>query len=125
MKQRCKRCEGCGKFANAAVLMGLERPIPCPDCEGTGEKEGAIMELYCGRHSSDLVPGPDGKGFCIECRAEGDPEPEIRCSMTDEEREEIEEISRISRETAEKYHKACVLKRECHLEWCFDCCWRD
>lgn len=50
----CDRCDGCGRIANSesgepwtawaelplksstAVLIGLVRPIPCPDCNGTG-----------------------------------------------------------------------------------------
>jgi hypothetical protein len=59
---KCDRCEGCGKIDNgdgapwtawlslplqssAAVLMGLVKPIPCPDCNGTGvepEKIGGM-----------------------------------------------------------------------------------
>lgn len=52
---KCTTCEGCGKIANddsgtpwsawtslplhssAAVLMGLVRPVPCPDCNGSGK----------------------------------------------------------------------------------------
>jgi len=59
MSEKCKRCEGCGKIANTedgepwtvweklpspsnlAVQMGLVRPIPCPDCGGTGKKAEA------------------------------------------------------------------------------------
>jgi hypothetical protein len=55
---RCGRCGGCGKIADgeegapwtvwqnlplgssAAVLAGIVKPIPCPDCGGTGEKPG-------------------------------------------------------------------------------------
>ncbi len=51
----CKKCEGCGQIANDddqnpwtywqelppgadfAVRTGLVRPIPCPNCGGTGE----------------------------------------------------------------------------------------
>lgn len=51
---RCGRCDGCGKIANdecgtpwsawsglplrsaSAVLVGLVRPLPCPDCGGSG-----------------------------------------------------------------------------------------
>ena len=52
----CRRCEGCGQIANsedgepwiywqnlpreakAAVILGIVRPIPCPDCQG--KKDG-------------------------------------------------------------------------------------
>ena len=52
--QRCAKCAGCGKIANdddgtawvhwlalplessMAVLAGIVRPIPCPECGGTG-----------------------------------------------------------------------------------------
>lgn len=58
----CRSCLGCGKIANdddaspwtvwadmpppsnIAMTMGLARPIPCPECGGTGkrtEKEAA------------------------------------------------------------------------------------
>lgn len=51
----CDRCEGCGQIANtnsgeawthwadmpvksaAAVMMGIVRPISCPDCGGSGK----------------------------------------------------------------------------------------
>jgi hypothetical protein len=51
----CGRCAGCGKIANdddgtpwkywaelpvqsaAAVIMGLVKPLECPDCHGTGK----------------------------------------------------------------------------------------
>ena len=54
---KCERCDGCGKIANdedgtpwtfweglplntaTAVLMGLVRPIPCPECGGSGNKQ--------------------------------------------------------------------------------------
>lgn len=57
MRQRCDRCMGCGKIADsddgepwsdwealppgsdAAVKLGLVKPIPCPDCGGTGARE--------------------------------------------------------------------------------------
>lgn len=50
----CQRCEGCGKIANdedgtpwtqwenlpvknaVAVIVGIIKPIPCPQCGGTG-----------------------------------------------------------------------------------------
>lgn len=52
----CSRCDGCGKIADSdsgepwsawltlpvgsavAVTMGIVKPIPCPDCGGTGKK---------------------------------------------------------------------------------------
>jgi hypothetical protein len=52
---KCARCDGCGRVADTedrepwtdwlalplgsslAVLLGVVRPIPCPDCKGTGE----------------------------------------------------------------------------------------
>ena len=52
----CDRCDGCGQIAdsdegeawwtwatlpvpsNMAVTMGVVKPIPCPDCDGTGAK---------------------------------------------------------------------------------------
>ena len=55
---KCERCDGCGKLADTderepwsawldiplgssmAVLAGIVKPIPCPECDGTGEKEG-------------------------------------------------------------------------------------
>ncbi len=55
---RCPRCEGCGKLADSddrepwtvwenlplrsagAVLLGLVKPIECPDCSGTGKVTG-------------------------------------------------------------------------------------
>lgn len=58
LENACPRCEGCGKIASddegtpwtfwaglpagsdLAVRMGLVRPLPCPDCAGTGEKGG-------------------------------------------------------------------------------------
>lgn len=51
----CQTCAGCGRIANdadrtpwkywaelplqnaVAVVMGLVRPIQCPDCDGTGK----------------------------------------------------------------------------------------
>lgn len=54
-KRECGECAGCGKIANdtdgtpwkywlelplgssAAVLAGIVKPIPCPECGGTGE----------------------------------------------------------------------------------------
>ncbi len=53
----CTKCEGCGQVADtedqepwvywstlppqsaAAVAMGLVKPIPCPQCGGTGKQE--------------------------------------------------------------------------------------
>lgn len=53
---KCQKCEGCGLVANddeqspwtywerlplgsnVAVMMGLVRPIQCPECGGSGEK---------------------------------------------------------------------------------------
>jgi len=53
-KQKCGKCEGCGQIANdddgtpwkywaevpiassMAILMGQVKPIPCPECKGTG-----------------------------------------------------------------------------------------
>lgn len=58
MDDICKMCEGDGRVANtpnpepwpawerlpeaskAAVQMGLVKPIPCPDCGGSGKKKG-------------------------------------------------------------------------------------
>lgn len=55
-EEKCVTCDGCGRIANddehtpwtfwenlpvksaAAVLMGLVRPIPCPDCGGSGRR---------------------------------------------------------------------------------------
>jgi hypothetical protein len=57
-KEPCPRCDGCGKIANSdegepwstweslppgsdiAVRMGLVKPVLCPDCGGSGKKEG-------------------------------------------------------------------------------------
>jgi hypothetical protein len=57
----CGRCDGCGKIADSdsgeawtaweslppgsdlAVKMGIVKPIPCPECGGTG-KEPAAQE---------------------------------------------------------------------------------
>lgn len=54
-KTECTRCDGCGRLAdsddrepwsfweslpwpsNMAVVMGLVKPIQCPDCNGRGE----------------------------------------------------------------------------------------
>ncbi len=54
----CQRCDGCGQIANsddgepwthwerlpagsdAAVHMGLVRPIPCPECSVKEDKDG-------------------------------------------------------------------------------------
>jgi len=54
-KKKCARCEGCGQIADdeegtpwsawlslplkssLAVLMGMVKPIKCPDCKGMGE----------------------------------------------------------------------------------------
>jgi hypothetical protein len=51
----CDRCEGCGYVANSddaepwtawanlpmqsaiAVQMGLVKPVPCPECDGSGD----------------------------------------------------------------------------------------
>lgn len=51
----CRHCDGCGQIANTddgeawtfweelpapsniAVQMGLVKPIPCPECDGTGK----------------------------------------------------------------------------------------
>ena len=55
--EECRKCEGCGEIANdgentpwrtwlelplgsaRAVLAGIVRPMPCPDCGGAGEIE--------------------------------------------------------------------------------------
>lgn len=55
VKDKCLKCDGCGRVANtdaeepwtqwaelpvqsaAAVLMGIVKPIPCPECGGSGE----------------------------------------------------------------------------------------
>ena len=52
--KRCARCEGCGEIANddegtpwsywkslplmsaGAVLAGFVKPLPCPECSGSG-----------------------------------------------------------------------------------------
>ena len=52
--QKCETCDGCGKVANTddqepwtdwlalplqsqgAMVLGLVKPIPCPDCDGDG-----------------------------------------------------------------------------------------
>lgn len=57
MDNQCHRCEGCGKIDNGddgapwtlwerlppgsdlAVRLGMVRPIPCPECGGTGKSE--------------------------------------------------------------------------------------
>ena len=55
MPDKCRKCDGCGQVANtnrqepwtawtelpvrSAALAGLVRPIPCPECGGTGEAE--------------------------------------------------------------------------------------
>lgn len=51
----CSKCAGCGRIANdeegtpwkyweelpiksaAAVIMGIVKPLTCPDCKGTGQ----------------------------------------------------------------------------------------
>jgi hypothetical protein len=53
----CARCRGCGRIANTedgepwsawlelplgsatAVLLGVVRPVTCPDCGGTGKRK--------------------------------------------------------------------------------------
>jgi hypothetical protein len=53
--EKCTRCDGCGQIANSedgepwtawaslplhsslAVVAGIVKPIPCPDCKGTGK----------------------------------------------------------------------------------------
>ena len=55
-ESNCERCDGCGKIANddegtpwsfwenlpvksaGAMLMGLVKPLPCPECGGSGER---------------------------------------------------------------------------------------
>lgn len=57
METKCDRCEGCGKIANTrdaepwsaweelpaqsaiAIRMGWVKPIPCPECGGSGLAE--------------------------------------------------------------------------------------
>jgi hypothetical protein len=52
---KCLKCDGCGRIANdddgtpwtawenlpvksaAAVMLGLVRPVTCPECDGSGE----------------------------------------------------------------------------------------
>ena len=54
VRAKCKRCEGCGKIADddegtpwhywkslplmsaGAVLAGIVKPLPCPECDGSG-----------------------------------------------------------------------------------------
>lgn len=59
-KVKCERCDGCGKIASgeegapwsvwadmplrsvSAVLLGIVKPIECPECKGRGVKKGAL-----------------------------------------------------------------------------------
>lgn len=56
---KCQRCRGCGKIAdsedgepwenipapsNIAVTLGMVKPIPCPDCGGSGKVENKSGE---------------------------------------------------------------------------------
>ena len=54
---QCDRCDGCGQIANddegtpwsfwlnlpvksaVAVMMGIVKPLPCPECGGSGKLE--------------------------------------------------------------------------------------
>lgn len=56
MSVKCMRCNGCGEIADSAdgepwsmwldlpiasglaVILGIVKPIDCPDCKGAGEK---------------------------------------------------------------------------------------
>lgn len=58
MSETCFRCMGCGKIANdeegspwsywakvpfesaAAIILGVIKPITCPECGGAGVKNG-------------------------------------------------------------------------------------
>lgn len=70
---KCSRCRGCGQIANSedgepwidweslpepsklAMRLGLVAPIPCPECEGTGEqKEGNRVDEKTNGESSEL-----------------------------------------------------------------------
>jgi len=62
---KCPKCDGCGKVAtdddqtpwshwtslphasSAAVLMGLVKPVPCPDCGGTGKAAEPKGDWWC------------------------------------------------------------------------------
>jgi hypothetical protein len=57
LENKCRKCDGCGQIASsedgepwtvwqnlppgsdAAVRLGLVKPIPCPGCGGTGVKK--------------------------------------------------------------------------------------
>lgn len=57
----CTRCQGCGQIANdddktpwwnwealpspssMAVVLGLVRPEPCPECDGTGKQQNSAV----------------------------------------------------------------------------------
>ncbi len=70
----CRTCWGCGQVADddeatpwkfwlelpvgsaAAVIMGLVKPLPCPDCGGTGETTASPQEvLYVPRSDYDAL----------------------------------------------------------------------
>ncbi len=40
--EKCKWCNGTGNGASHI----MDTPYPCPDCEGTGYKEGKRAEWY-------------------------------------------------------------------------------
>jgi hypothetical protein len=76
--EACLKCRGCGLIANSkdrepwldwtslplqsslAVLLGIVRPVPCPEC---GPRPGDLVE-YCGRkfvvESLQMPPDPLG-----------------------------------------------------------------
>lgn len=69
----CGRCEGCGRIANMEPMLpwthymktgmdragpatfGVLRPVPCPECQGTGRKRSPIGEPE-DRSSTTVLP---------------------------------------------------------------------
>jgi hypothetical protein len=78
---KCQRCDGCGKIASgeegapwtawtdmplgssAAVIMGIVKPITCPDCGGSGEvKPMPEVQITLADDSPGVLAGG---GLCI------------------------------------------------------------
>lgn len=125
----CNCCEQAIRLAEAIrrIAEGLEKFLTSPGLRVSVRD----LELHVDLNNFGVINGPIkmamelAEGYDYDRVVETDQEPEITCSITDEERKEFEEISRISGETAKEYQMARALNRERHLEWCFDCCWRD
>lgn len=78
MAGTCSRCAGCGQIADteegepwaywadlpaqsaAAVLMGVVKPIPCPQCDGFGRvlNANALPDLYRACRSVKMTLAP-------------------------------------------------------------------